>query len=71
MLADRLSCWGRANGSFLRVNRALTIIRRSILFLRSFAHSKRPRRLAAVVFYDWIDGVDWIDCVDSGQNGHG
>jgi len=22
-------------------------------------------------FSDWIDGVDWIDCVDRGQNGHG
>ena len=22
-------------------------------------------------FSDWIDVVDWIDCVDSGQNGHG
>ena len=36
----------------------------------SVAQSKRPRRLAAVVFFDWIDSVDRIDCVDSGRNGH-
>jgi hypothetical protein len=27
-----------------------------------------PRRLTAAAFFDGIDGVDKVDCIDGGQN---